>query len=326
MTQSEFSLIDKYFKDRGIFRDDVSLAIGDDAAVTNVPTGFQLITAVDTLVDGVHFPQDSQAIDVGFKALAVNLSDMAAMGAEPSWATLALTMPQVDELWLQQFCDGFFKLANEFNVQLIGGDTTQGPLSVTVQLMGLVPQGEALKRSGANPGDRIFVCGDVGDAALGLQVHQQKLSSLKLTEKQIQTLLSKLHRPVPRVELGMALRNVASSVIDISDGLLADLNHILDASQVGATVHLERVPVSETMRALADSVDQFAYALGGGDDYELCFTVPESKMAAMHKIQRQLTIMVTEIGVVEETCGLRLLNKGVEIELPIKGFEHFSSH
>ena len=215
MTQSEFSLIDKYFKDRGIFRDDVSLAIGDDAAVTNVPTGFQLITAVDTLVDGVHFPQDSQAIDVGFKALAVNLSDMAAMGAEPSWATLALTMPQVDELWLQQFCDGFFKLANEFNVQLIGGDTTQGPLSVTVQLMGLVPQGEALKRSGANPGDRIFVCGDVGDAALGLQVHQQKLSSLKLTEKQIQTLLSKLHRPVPRVELGMALRNVASSVIDI---------------------------------------------------------------------------------------------------------------
>jgi len=324
MTQSEFSLIDKYFKGRGIVRDDVSLTIGDDAAVINVPTGFQLITAVDTLVEGIHFPLDSIAFDIGFKALAVNLSDIAAMGAEPAWATLSLTMPQADEMWLQQFSDGFFELAREFNVQLIGGDTTQGPLSVTVQLMGLVPQGEALKRSGAKAGDRIFVSGNVGDAALGLHIHQRKFSPPNPTEKQKQTLLTKLHRPLPRVELGIALRNVASSVIDISDGLVADMSHILDASQIGAVIHLERLPVSESMRASVDSVDQFAYTLGGGDDYELCFTVPESKMAAISKIQQQLTIIVTEIGVIEETRGLRLLNKGVEIKLPIKGFEHFS--
>lgn len=325
MTQSEFSLIDKYFKDRGIIRDDVTLAIGDDAAITNVPAGYQLITAVDTLVDGVHFPRDSQAFDIGHKALAVNLSDMAAMGAEPAWATLALTMPQVDELWLQQFCDGFFKLAKAFNVQLVGGDTTQGPLSVTVQLMGLVPQGEALKRNGAQPGDRIFVSGTVGDAAVGLHIHQQKLSLPNLTEEQQQTLLTRLHRPVPRVELGIALCNVASSVIDISDGLFADLNHILEASQVGATVHLEQVPISETLQALGNSVDQYAYALGGGDDYELCFTVPETRVEELLKIQQRLTIKVSEIGVVEKNYGLRLLNKGVETEPPIKGFEHFSN-
>lgn len=325
MTQSEFSLIDKYFKDRGIVRDDVTLAIGDDAAITNVPTGFQLITAVDTLVDAVHFPRDSQPFDIGYKALAVNLSDMAAMGAEPAWATLALTMPQVDDLWLQQFCDGFYSLAKAFNVQLIGGDTTQGPLSVTVQLMGLVPHGDALKRSGAQAGDRIFVSGTVGDAALGLQVHQQKLSLPNLSDEQKQSLLTRLHRPVPRIELGIALRNIASSAIDISDGLIADLNHILETSQVGATVHLEQAPVSETMQALGNLVDHYAYAIGGGDDYELCFTVPESRIEEYLKLHQQLTIRVSEIGVVEKNTGLRLLNKGVETEPPIKGFEHFSN-
>ncbi|MEJ2179129.1 MAG: thiamine-phosphate kinase [Gammaproteobacteria bacterium] len=324
MTRSEFSLIDKFFKDRGVVRDDVTLAIGDDAAVANVPAGFQLITAVDTLVDGVHFPRDSQAFDIGYKALAVNLSDMAAMGAEPAWATLALTMPQVDESWLQQFCDGFFKLADEFNLQLIGGDTTQGPLTVSVQLMGLVPQGEALKRSGAKPGDRIFVSGNVGDAALGLQIQQQNISSTNLTTEQKQTLLARLHRPEPRINLGIMLRNVASAAIDVSDGLLADLNHMLNASQLGAKIQLECVPISQPMREYGESIDQLALSLAGGDDYELCFTVPESKLAEIQKIHQQLKLKVSEIGVVEEKYGLRLLNKGVAVKRPFKGFEHFS--
>ena len=324
MTQSEFSIIDKYFKGRGISRDDVSLAIGDDAAITNVPAGYQLVTAVDTLVDGVHFPRDSQPYDIGYKALAVNLSDMAAMGAEPVWATLALTMPQADESWLQQFCDGLFTLAEEFNVQLIGGDTTQGPLSITVQVMGLVPTGESLKRSGAQPGDKIFISGDVGDAALGLHIHQQKFKSSDIKQEQKKVLLAKLHRPNPRVELGMALRNIASSVIDVSDGLLADLNHVLEASRFGAVVHLECLPVSETMRTLGNSVDLYSYVLAGGDDYELCFTVPEVKLEELRKLRKQLTVNVTEIGIVEEKPGLRLLNKGVETESKLKGFEHFS--
>ncbi|HEY5604331.1 MAG TPA: thiamine-phosphate kinase, partial [Gammaproteobacteria bacterium] len=170
MTYSEFSLIELFFKDRGVRRNDVALAIGEDAAITQVPAGFQLVTTVDTLVNGVHFPADSEPYDVGHKALAVNLSDLAAMGAEPAWATLALTLPKADENWLQAFCDGFFTQADAFNVQLIGGDTTQGPLSITVQLMGLVPEGKAIRRSGAKSGDRIFVSGTIGDAALGLRI------------------------------------------------------------------------------------------------------------------------------------------------------------
>ncbi|WP_455206528.1 thiamine-phosphate kinase [Kaarinaea lacus] len=325
MTQSEFSLIDHFFKGRGVVRDDVPLAIGDDAAVTNIPLGYQLVTAADTLVNGVHFPVDSKPYDVGHKALAVNLSDMAAMGAEPAWAMLALTMPKADEHWLQAFCDGFFNLANTFNVQLIGGDTTQGPLCITVQLMGLVPEGGAIKRNGAKPGDRIFVSGTVGDAALGLQVHQQTLSPHNLTQQQSQALLTKLHRPVPRVALGMALRDTATAMIDISDGLAADLIHILDTSKVGATIHMEQVPVSDIVLALGESVDSVASILGGGDDYELCFTVPENQLTKLPDISRRLNIDVTEIGVVEQRNGLRILNKGTEIKPPHRGFEHFKS-
>ncbi|MGD8572612.1 MAG: thiamine-phosphate kinase, partial [Gammaproteobacteria bacterium] len=173
MSETEFSIIDKYFKARALHRDDVVLGIGDDAAITRVPDGFQLVSAVDTLVANVHFPEATTAYDIGYKALAVNLSDMAAMGAEPAWATLALTMPQADEVWLQSFCDGFFTLAEQHNVQLIGGDTTQGPLTLTIQVMGIVPAGQALTRTGAKPGDSIFVSGQLGDAALALRLLQQ---------------------------------------------------------------------------------------------------------------------------------------------------------
>ncbi|MCI0504473.1 MAG: thiamine-phosphate kinase, partial [Gammaproteobacteria bacterium] len=285
----------------------------------------QLVTTVDTLVNAVHFPADSEPFDVGYKAMAVNLSDLAAMGAEPSWATLALTMPAVDESWLRQFCDGFFTPAREFNVQLIGGDTTQGPLSVTVQLMGLVPEGKAIKRSGARAGDRIFVSGTVGDAALGLQIHQKKLSPHNLTTQQTQALLERLYRPVPRIELGMALRGIATSMIDISDGLAADLIHILEASRAGATIHVEQAPVSAMLRVLGESIDCTASVLGGGDDYELCFSVAPNQVSELSLLSRQLNINVTEIGVIEEFSGLRILHHGAEIKPERRGFEHFTS-
>ncbi|WP_455367153.1 thiamine-phosphate kinase [Kaarinaea lacus] len=324
MTQSEFSLIDYYFKGRGIVREDVSLSIGDDAAVTEIPAGCELVTAVDTLVNGVHFPEHCQPYNIGYKALAVNLSDMAAMGAEPVWCTLALTMPEADETWLQQFCDGFFDLANQFNVQLVGGDTTQGPLTVTVQIMGLVPKGMAITRSGAAPGDKIFVSGTLGDAALGLHVYQNKNFLKDLDKQQKQTLLAKLNQPLPRVELGIALRQIASSAIDISDGLLADLNHVLNHSKLGATLHLDQIPVSGTLHSQANLLDSTSYALYGGDDYELCFTVPQARVSKLLSIITQLSVNVTEIGEVEWNPGIRLLNHGVIANLPVRGFEHFS--
>ncbi len=324
MTQSEFFLIDHYFKGRGIVREDVSLSIGDDAAVTEVPAGFELVTAVDTLVNGVHFPEDCQPYDIGYKALAVNLSDMAAMGAEPAWCTLALTMPEADEKWLQNFCDGFFDLAKQFNVQLVGGDTTQGPLTVTVQIMGLVPRGMALTRSGAAPGDKIFVSDTLGDAALGLHVYQNKNFLKGLDKQQKQALLARLNQPLPRVELGIALRQVASSAIDISDGLLADLNHVLNHSKLGATLHLDRIPVSDTLRSQTNFIDSSSYALYGGDDYEICFTVPQARAAKLLSIISQLSVNVTEIGEVELNPGIRLLNNGAIANLPVRGFEHFS--
>ncbi|WP_455196819.1 thiamine-phosphate kinase [Kaarinaea lacus] len=324
MTQSEFSLIDQFFKSRGVLRDDVVLGIGDDAAVTTIPAGYQLVTAVDTLVNGVHFPFDSEPFDVGHKALAVNLSDLAAMGAEPAWATLALTLPEADENWLQQFCDGFFQLAKVFNVQLIGGDTTQGPLSVTVQIMGLVPQGKAITRSGAQLGDQIFVSGSLGDAALGLQIHQQTLSTSKLSEQHVTVLRDRLYRPLPRVALGIALRDIASSMIDISDGLAADLTHILKASKVGATITMEQLPVSDSVQTLSKSVDIETSLLRGGDDYELCFTVPENSVTKLQDTTRQLGIKLSNIGVIEARDGLRVLNKDKEMTLSQLGFEHFT--
>jgi len=324
MTQSEFSLIDHFFKARGAVRDDVFLAIGDDGAITSVPTGYQLVTAVDTLVNGVHFPVDSKAFDVGYKSLAVNLSDLAAMGAEPAWATLALTMPNADESWLQQFCDGFYQLAEEFNVQLVGGDTTQGPLSVTVQVMGLVPQGLAVLRSGAKSGDAIYVSGCIGDAALGLQIHQQQLALPSLSRQKSQAFCERLFRPYPRVALGKALRGIASSMIDISDGLAADLNHMLDSSCVGATIEFEKIPVSEQLQAVSESADTTIYIMSGGDDYELCFTVPESKVEKLGEISQQLSINVNRIGIINASTGLCVLKNGVEMKSLHSGFEHFS--
>lgn len=326
-TNTEFSLIDRYFKRCTRRRNDVVLGIGDDAAVSMIAQGYQLVTAVDTLVEDVHFPAETDPYDIGYKSLAVNLSDLAAMGAEPTWATLALTVPKPDENWLKRFCDGFSTLADRYNVQLIGGDTTRGPLTVSVQAMGLVPQGQALMRSGAQPGDRIFVSGQLGDAALALQLLQSKFPRYNVMEfsaDQHQSLMNKLNRPEPQVELGKALRGIATALIDISDGLAADLGHLLTASGVGATVHFERVPVSSTVKQLQTTIDLQYLVIAGGDDYQFCFTVPDEKLQNVDIIRRQLNINVTDIGQIDETPGLRIKNNGTSLTIQRSGYEHFS--
>ncbi len=325
VTLSEFSLINQYFRSRSSQRNDVAVGIGDDAAVTNVLSGMQLVSALDTLVEGVHFPKQTSPFSIGYKSLAVNLSDLAAMGAEPVWAMLALTMPQGDEVWVKQFCDGFFQLAEQHNVQLIGGDTTQGPLTITVQVMGLVPTGKAILRSGAKPGDIIYVTGDLGDAAAALDVLKNFRDEDKNNSSAaIKELINKLEQPKPRVSLGMQLRDIATSAIDVSDGLVADLSHVLEASGVGGALYREKIPVSSYAKAVDVSGRSLHWALHGGDDYELCFTAAENNRKNIEQLSMQLKISVTEIGVVEQQKKIRLHDKNVCTDLSPLGYEHFS--
>ncbi|MBI5461614.1 MAG: thiamine-phosphate kinase [Gammaproteobacteria bacterium] len=322
MPLTEFSLIDRFFaghKRRG----DVALGIGDDAAVVDVPPGEQLVVAVDTLVAGVHFPDHTAAADIGHKALAVNLSDMAAMGACPRWATLALTLPRVDADWLGEFARGFFALAERFDVELIGGDTTRGPLCVSVQILGTVPRNRVLQRAGARAGDRIFVSGSLGDAGLALSLLQTQRAC---GEDERAELLARLHRPDPRVALGERLRGIASAVIDVSDGLLADLGHILQRSGVGATLWVERLPRSAAFQVCvsAQSPDWFELPLAAGDDYELCFTAAPAQADALQNLARELGIAITEIGAIEADTGLRCrLDDGRAFQPTRQGYEHF---
>ena len=266
MPDSEFDIIARYFKRQRPERDDVLLGIGDDAALLQVPAGQQLVVAVDTLVAGRHFPEQTSAADIGYKALAVNLSDLAAMGATPAWATLSLTLPAVDGSLVTGICRWIFCLADEYSVALVGGDTTRGPLSVTVQVHGFIEPGKALRRDAANPGDAVFVSGVPGEAACALK---QVLQG----ETPADTLLQRLNRPQPRVSLGQSLVGLASAAIDVSDGLLADLGHLLSASGCGATLWPDQLPSSPALQALPAG-QVLDCQLNGGDDYELCFTAP----------------------------------------------------
>lgn len=313
----EFGLIE-YLKQRNrIVRDDVLQGIGDDCARVLVPEGFELAITADTLIEGVHFPLNTSAHAVGFKSLAVNLSDLAAMGAQPVWVTLALSMPSADMDWVQRFAEGFFTLAESLNIQLIGGDTTQGPLSITIQAHGLIPKGLALTRGGARPGDYICVTGTLGEAGLEL---------LKLGgAPQQQTSVNRLNYPEPRVGAGMALRGIASAAIDISDGLIADLGHILNSSGMGARLTLEDIPLSKTMREDQDPARMLELALTAGDDYELCFTIPESQIEAVNALQYPLNLPIKHIGNIQSQPGLRIYRQnGEPLEISSGGFSHFS--
>ncbi len=316
MAVSEFDIIEHYFRRRTTPRDDVVLGIGDDAALLQVPAGRQLVVAMDTLVAGRHFLPQTAAFDIGWKALAVNLSDLAAMGASPAWATLSLTMPAADEAWLEGFADGFFQLAERYRVELVGGDTTRGPLSVTVQVHGLVEPGKALRRTAARAGQRLFVTGTLGDAACALQ-------ALRAGDKIHPDLLQRLNRPEPRVDFGMALAGMGAAAIDISDGLLADLGHILDASQCGATLWVERLPRSPGVESIQDS-EVLACQLYGGDDYELCFSVDADQAEQLSRCAQQQQLSMTGIGAIESQAGIRCKYDDGSLYTPQGiGFDHF---
>ncbi|MEW8403445.1 MAG: thiamine-phosphate kinase [Candidatus Thiodiazotropha taylori] len=316
----EFALINQYFKQLTTPRQDVVLGVGDDAALLQVSEQSLLVVSVDTMVSGVHFFEDVSAEALGHKALAVNLSDMAAMGAEPSWATLALTLPEVDEQWIAGFCRGFAELANRFNVSLVGGDTTRGPLSLTVQIHGMVAKDQAMRRDGAQVGDDIYVTGTLGDAAMGLRLLE---STQALTAAQ-QKLVDRLERPQPRVKAGIALRHLANSAIDLSDGLLADLGHVLKQSGVGASLQLEKLPLStELLSVMGDKMD-WSQVVSGGDDYELCLTLPAECREVVSAVARQLSLPISRIGCVEAEPGLRCFDmQGEAWHPPQLGFDHF---
>ncbi len=321
MSLGEFELIKRFFADAGPRCEDVSLGIGDDAALVRVPDGTELVVTVDTIVAGVHFPPGTSAEDIGYRALAVNLSDIAAMGAMPAWATLALTLPAADERWLEGFCAGFFSLARTHDVTLIGGDTTAGPLTITVQIMGHVPSGRALRRSGAQPGELIFVSGNLGDAAAGLALIEKRADTSNAAHRDY--LIERFLRPVPRIGLGKALRGLASAAIDISDGLAADLGHILEASRVGARIDPDQLPMSGALRATFESKQALELALGGGDDYELCFTLPPGHEHLMRGIEVAAGCALSRIGVIEAQPGL-VLAGGAPVSRTARGFDHFS--
>jgi len=299
----EHDLIKRFFT-RKPTHANIRIGVGDDAAITTIPEAHELVTSIDTMVSGVNFPVDTRPEDIGYKSLAVSLSDMAAMGASPNSVLLSLTLPEADPAWLKKFCEGFYECLDNYAVNLIGGDITKGPLSVTTSVNGFVPTDKAILRSGAKVGDLIYVTGNLGDAGLALQ----QLQANKVDED----LLKKLNRPIPKVDVGLAIRDFASAAIDISDGLATDLEKICIASNVGAQVNIDDIPLSKILRAI-DFNTAITLALTAGDDFELCFTA-----AAKHQCDYYC------IGKITEEKSLRLVDEnGKQFALNKTGYEHF---
>jgi thiamine-monophosphate kinase len=321
MPLSEFELIDRYFRRPAPH---AVLGIGDDAALVAPTAGCELAVSVDMLIEGTHFFPDVDPGALGHKTLAVNLSDLAAMGARPRWALLACALLEIDPSWLEAFARGFFALADAYDVELIGGDTTRGPLSLCVTILGEAPAGKALRRSGARPGDSIYVSGRLGDAALALAHHRGRIA---LAADEFAQCEHALLRPTPRVALGERLRGLASSAIDISDGLTGDLGHILEASSVGATVELASLPRSPALdRRLSGAERSLALEclLAGGDDYELCFTAPASAETPLQDLSRELALPLARIGRIDQSRELILRDeRGQTLPTPPRAFDHF---
>ena len=319
---SEFDIIYRYFSRPA---PGTVLGVGDDAALIKPTAGMELAVSTDMLVCDQHFLADADPRKLGRKSLAVNLSDMAAMGARPRWATLSLALPEpmvrADEKWLEAFADGFFGLAHAHQVDLIGGDTTRGPLTICVTIIGEVAKGKALRRGGARPGDDIWISGHLGDAALALAYEQRRIV---LEPAEIAKCLPALHTPTARVGLGQRLIGIAGSAIDISDGLLADLGHILKSSKVAAVIKMDEISCSTSMKKYLPQMLAIKCLLAGGDDYELCFTAPESKRGKIEILSRELGIPLTRIGRIREGEGLVVLDAaGKMITLETKGYDHF---
>lgn len=316
---NEFELIRHYFKSSALQRSDVPLGIGDDCALVAPKPFHHLAVTTDTMVSGVHFDERLGPFELGYKLMAVNLSDLASMGAEPCWISLALTLPEVDQGWLEIFSLGMAALAKPYQVSLIGGDTTRGPLSLTLTAQGQIPIDQALTRGGAQPGDLIYVSGHLGDARLALA--QDTIACLPLTRQK--ALEERLFKPTPRVRLGELLREVATSCIDLSDGLAADLSHILRLSNVGAKLSAEKIPVSEIAKGLLGAEEAAREALLGGDDYELCFTVPADKVERLHSISGLGQAKLTCIGEITQERQLMLTYNKQPVDWNLKGFMHF---
>jgi thiamine-monophosphate kinase len=317
MAQDEFSIIQQYFADVGKPTPDTVLSIGDDAAVVEVPQGFQQVVSMDTLISGVHFAADTSPADIAHKALAVNLSDLAAMAATPDWFLLSISLPQVDADWLRQFANGLKHTAERFALQLIGGDTCRGHLSISIQIAGLVPAGRFVTRAGARPGDLLLVSGLLGNAGLGL-AHQQ--GRAELPDDLRLRCLQALHRPHPRLELIDFLRSFASAAIDVSDGLQGDLSHILKASHCGARIDQAALPVDPWIK----QQNLYHYALGAGDDYEICCSLPQKYRAEIESWNRQhADCYLTVIGELTDS-GFTLQVGNEQIDLATAGgFRHF---
>ncbi len=319
---SEFELIKHYFSN---FPENKSVlrGIGDDAAVIQIPDGKNLVQSCDTLVSGIHFPKATSPFDIGYKALAVNLSDMAAMGAEPHSFLLALTIPEVDEGWLRQFRDGLLELAEQYHIPLVGGDTSRGVLTISITINGTVAAGKSICRNTAMVGDDIFVTGDIGDAALGLKSILEEMQ-----DDDYAACVEKLNRPIPRISTGIRLHDVAASMIDVSDGLGSDLQHILESSGVAAKVWLDKLPVSATMQRWLTRGNDYSLCLAGGDDYELVFTAASKHRAAIDKVARATECKISRIGEVIAASAsqpslilIDMNNK--ETAMSAKGYQHF---
>jgi len=349
----EFKLIDQYFLPLSRFLLPDDIGIGDDGAVLTPPENHQLVVVTDTLVEGVHFPVDTLPKDIACKAVAVNLSDLAAMGAKPGFISLALTLPENKQAWLESFAFGLSEICSKYHIPLIGGDTTKGPLTITVTAHGWVEKGKALLRSGAEVGDMIAVSGVIGDAGLGLKFALNQLDESEqacLSESEIQSCLEALNRPNPQIELGRLLQNTASSAIDISDGLLADLSHILEQSnkqldlqassqscsqaqaqvQIGAELYLEDLPISVAMNKWLNQKNEWALPLSAGDDYELCFTLKPEKWAALNLAAQKQGLRVSCVGKIVDSAGIKVKqnqasNKSVQElnHLGHFGYQHF---
>jgi thiamine-monophosphate kinase len=321
----EFELIRRYFT-RPARR--AVVGVGDDCALIAPRAGLELALSTDMLVAGRHFLHDTEPEALGHKTLAVNLSDCAAAGAEPRYALLAVAVPEANPDWLERFSRGLFALADRFGVELIGGDTTRGPLTLCVTIIGEVPAGQALLRSGARPGDTVWVSGELGTAAAGLAILK---ATFDLPEPERRRAIDALQRPTPRVELGIALRGIASSALDVSDGLIGDLGHILERSAVGAEVDLSRLPCSPWLRTRLRAPQARPFALGcvlaGGDDYELCFTAPPERAAHVREAGRQAGVAVTPVGRIVAGAALAVRDEhGQALDLSgLRAFDHFAS-
>lgn len=315
----EFEIIERFFR-QSRYSTDVAVGVGDDTAVIETPPGFQLVTTIDALVENTHFFPAAKPEDLGYKSLAISLSDIAAMGAIPRSALLALNLPRADETWLKAFAEGFFSLAQMHQVDLIGGNIARGPLSITVVVNGIVPKGEAVLRSGAQVGDLIYVTGTLGDAGLALDL----LEKNELTSDPF--LHQRFYRPTPRVLAGTALRGFAHAMIDISDGFYADAEKMLMASGVGGQIYAEKLPLSASMQRhmQMQGKNPWHYALNAGEDYELCFTLPKEKQQSLEQISAALDCDIRCVGEVISGNALSILDpQGKLMSVKKKGYEHF---